>query len=142
MFIISHAGPCSCSQAQMPVVGHPESPQLDPLSVQPLTHFHFLHLVSNERSLRLVCIFRSQQDWLLPPPSPPHQSLNSSHTPSFRSTVSFFFRDNVPAELSPFPIGHCPCSCHSVPDSKIISKLNLPRGSWVIASASCSNNSL
>lgn len=142
MFIISHTGPCSCSQAQMPVVGHPESPQLDPLSVQPLTHFHFLHLVSNDCSLSLVSIFAfsavSRTGC-----SSPHQSLSSSHTPSFRrSTVSFFFRDNVPAELSPFPIGHCPCSCHSVPDSKIISKLNLPRGSWVVASASCSNNSL
>lgn len=45
-------------------------------------------------------------------------------------------------EFSPFPIGHCPSSCHSVPDSKIISKLNLPWGTWVVASASCSNNSL
>lgn len=51
--------------------------------------------------------------------------------------------DTVYAELlSPFPIGLCPLSCHSVPDSKIISRLNLPWGTWVIVSASCSNNSL
>lgn len=145
MFIISHASHFSCCQAQMRVVGHPESPQLDPLSVQPLTHFHFWHLVSNDHSLSLVCIFRSKQDWrlLLPfPPLPPPQSLSSSYTPSFRRTISFFSRDTVPGEFSPFPIGHCPSSCHSVPDSKIISKLNLPRGTWVVASASCSNNSL
>lgn len=72
---LARRGRCSLSltlatfPAQMRVVGHPESPQLDPLSVQPLTHFHFRHLVSNDRSLSLVCIFR-EQDWLPLPAEP------------------------------------------------------------------------
>lgn len=89
-------------------------------------------------TLLALCAFSTASRLAAPPP----QSLSSSYTPSFRRTISFFSRDKVPGEFSPFPIGHCPSSCHSVPDSKIISKLNLPRGTWVVASASCSNNSL
>lgn len=38
--------------------------------------------------------------------------------------------------------GHRPSSCHSVLDSKIISRMNLSWGTWVIVSPSCSNSSL
>ena len=127
MFVITHTIYFPGCQAQMWLVGHLERYQLDPLSVQPLTPF-----TSSTWSLLIAdpCL-RFPQLMAMPAPLP-ESSVLPTHLIS----------DPASAELSsPFLIGLCPLSRHPVPDSKITSRLNLPWGTWVIVSASCSNNS-